>query len=45
MTTQQFDTRAGVGMAPRLSADTALLHIKLVAAYTPMVYSPRFGVT
>ena len=37
--------RAGVGMAPRLSADTALLHIKLVAAYAPMVYSPRFGVT
>ena len=37
--------RARVGMAPRLSADTALLHIKLVAAYAPMVYPPRFGVT
>ena len=37
--------RARVGMAPRLSADMALLHIKLVAAYAPMVYLPRFGVT
>ena len=31
-------------MVPRLSADTALLHRKLVAAYAPMVCSPRFGV-
>ena len=37
--------RARVGMAPRLSADTALLHIELVAAHASMVYSPRFGVT
>ena len=45
MTTQQFDTPGTSGMAPRLSADMALLHIKLVAAYAPMVYLPRFGVT
>ena len=32
-------------MAPRLSADAALLHIKLLAADAPMVYLPRFGVT
>ena len=37
--------RARVGTAPRLSADTAVLHIKLVAAHGSMVYSPRFGVT
>ena len=37
--------QARVGMAPRLSAEMALLHIKLVAAYAPMVYLPRFGVT
>ena len=34
-----------VGMAPRLSADMAVLHIKLVAAHASVVDLPRFGIT